>query len=415
LKNWLSKPQDLDQLRKRNLLVKAKKLGIKNAAKLKKAQLINEIDDKVLKFVEEKQSSFRGFTNQFTFEPSGNVTYDPESTLTAVKRKVLEKIQTQTKVNIILRAKMEKTDLQSGQSLVEEHRFQSKNEIIPESTNKNELWILLTEQVLENLTTFQMNGSGWSFHSIVALDIHTDGYEPLNGSSYIPLPKFLASKKAVINMKNTDNQCFKWCVARGLNMVEQNPERITKILRKQAESLNFKGFEFPMGLQDIDKFERLNPEIAENVFGYENSIYPLRISKFKRKNNVILLEGKHYCLLKNMSKICSSQSSKDTRKKEYCLRCLNHFPSKEGLAKHEEYCKNHEAVKIVLTKKGTILVFKNDKHSMRVPIVVYADFESFTRPIDTCQPDPDNSFTKKYQKHEPSGLFFFYIVCDGKR
>jgi len=53
LKNLLSKPQDLDQLRKRNLLVKAKKLGIKNATKLKKTQLINEIDDKVLKLVEE--------------------------------------------------------------------------------------------------------------------------------------------------------------------------------------------------------------------------------------------------------------------------------------------------------------------------------------------------------------------------
>jgi len=48
LKNLLSKPQDLDQLRKRNLLVKAKKLGIKNATKLKKTQLIDEIDDKVL-------------------------------------------------------------------------------------------------------------------------------------------------------------------------------------------------------------------------------------------------------------------------------------------------------------------------------------------------------------------------------
>jgi len=36
----LSNPQDLDQLRKRNLLVQAKKLGIKNAVKLKKTQLI---------------------------------------------------------------------------------------------------------------------------------------------------------------------------------------------------------------------------------------------------------------------------------------------------------------------------------------------------------------------------------------
>ena len=102
LKNLLSKPQDLDQLRKRNLWVKGKKLGIKNATKLKKSQLVNEIDDKVLKLLKEKQSSFKGFTNQFTLEPSGDTAYDPES-LTAVKRKALAKIQTQTKVKIILR------------------------------------------------------------------------------------------------------------------------------------------------------------------------------------------------------------------------------------------------------------------------------------------------------------------------
>jgi len=115
LKNLLSKPQDLDQLRKRNLLVKAKKLGIKNATKLKKTQLINEIDDKVLKLVEEKQSSFKGFANQFTLELSNNVTFDPEFFLTAVKRKSLSKIQTQTNVKIILRANMEKTDLKTGE------------------------------------------------------------------------------------------------------------------------------------------------------------------------------------------------------------------------------------------------------------------------------------------------------------
>ena len=197
-------------------MVQAKKLRIKNAAKLKKSQLINEIDDKVLRRLEEeKQSSFRGFTNQFTFEPNGNVTFDPESFLTAVKRKALEKIQTQTKVKIILRSKMKKTDLKTGQSLVEEHQFRSKNEIVLESTDKNELWSLLTEQVLEDLAKFEMNGR--TFHSIVAFDSHTIGYEPLNGSSWVPLLKFLASKKAIVNMKNADNQFFKWCIARALN------------------------------------------------------------------------------------------------------------------------------------------------------------------------------------------------------
>ena len=121
------------------------KLGIKNVTKLKRSQLINEIDDKVLKLVEEKQSSFKGFTNQFTLEPSSDVTFDPESFLTAV---ALAKIQTQTKVKIILRSKIKKTDVKTGQSLVEEQQFRSKNEIVLESTDKNELWSLLTEQVL---------------------------------------------------------------------------------------------------------------------------------------------------------------------------------------------------------------------------------------------------------------------------
>jgi len=58
-----------------------------------------------------------------------------------------------------------------------------------------------------------------------------------------------------------------------------------------------------MNLKDIDKFERLNPEIKVNVFGYEaGCVYPLRISKLKREKKVrLLLENKHYCLVKNFS------------------------------------------------------------------------------------------------------------------
>ena len=149
------------------------------------------------------------------------MTFDPESFFTAVKRKALAKIQTQTKVKIILRVNMEKTGLKTGESLVEGHQFRSKNEIVLESTD-NELWSLLAEQVLEDLAKFQMNGNGWIFHSVVALDIHTVGYEPLNGSSWVPLPKFLSSKKVIVNMKNADNQRFKCCIARALNPVEKN-------------------------------------------------------------------------------------------------------------------------------------------------------------------------------------------------
>ena len=48
-----------------------------------------------------------------------------------------------------------------------------------------------------------------------------------------------------------------------------------------------------------------------------------------------------------------------------------------------------EAVIIELPKEGTKIYFKNHDRSMRVPFIVYANFESFTPQLSTCQPKPD--------------------------
>ena len=45
-----------------------------------------------------------------------------------------------------------------------------------------------------------------------------------------------------------------------------------------------------------------------------------------------------------------------------------------------------------------------------MPFIVYADFESFIKPIDTCEPNPNKSYTKQYQEHTPSS-FCYYIKC----
>ena len=111
-----------------------------------------------------------------------------------------------------------------------------------------------------------------------------------------------------------------------------------------------------------------------------------------------------------MSRLLSSQSSTDEHALHYCRRCLNHFATQEKLATHKECCSANEAVKIELPEEGTTLSFKNYNRSMRVPFIVYADFESFIKPIDTCGPNPTNSYTKQYQKHTPSG-FCYYIKC----
>jgi len=179
--------------------------------------------------------------------------------------------------------------------------------IVLESTNLNELWTEIVEQILENMAVFQMNGSGWTFHSIASFDIHTVKYKPLRGRTYIPLPKFLASKKALINMKfnsekrrNEYVQCFKLCIARSLNPVKDHPEKFTRQLEKQAETLNFDGISFPMKLKDIKKFKQQNPRVSVNVLGYEDKkIFPLRISEMVEREhdvNLLLLENKHLFL-----------------------------------------------------------------------------------------------------------------------
>ena len=51
------------------------------------------------------------------------------------------------------------------------------------------------------------------------------------GSSYIDSPKWLKNKKATINPKNNDNNCFQYALTAALNYqnIKSNPERISKI------------------------------------------------------------------------------------------------------------------------------------------------------------------------------------------
>ena len=98
--------------------------------------------------------------------------------------------------------------------------------------------------MLESLAKYQNLGSGWRLHSIEMLEIFITKFKPLGGKSYKPFPKAIVKKKAVINMENDDNQCFKWAVTRALNPIKRDSERITIILKIQAEKYNWDGIEF---------------------------------------------------------------------------------------------------------------------------------------------------------------------------
>ena len=45
------------------------------------------------------------------------------------------------------------------------------------------------DDILENVDTFQNQGSGWQFYKVNNLDLHIDEYQPIAARSYIDLPK----------------------------------------------------------------------------------------------------------------------------------------------------------------------------------------------------------------------------------
>ena len=163
-------------------------------------------------------------------------------------------------------------------------------------------------------------------------------------------------------------------------------------------------------MKDLSKFEKQNPTISITVFGFKG-----KSDNIDREHKIVLMliEKKgvqHYCLVKNVSRLLSSQVSKHNGKKYFCDRCLNPFWCEQSLNKHLEYCSNHEAVKTEMPKKGVILKFENYYKGEKAPIIFYADIESLIKSLQTCEPSPQSSYTKKYQKHEPVS-FSYYIKC----
>ena len=220
-------------------------------------------------------------------------------------------------------------------------------------------------------------------------------------------------------MKNKDNECFKWCVTRALNPVERDAERISNILKLQAEKLNWEGLKFPMELKNIDRFEKLN-EVSVNVFGYEKltGVYPLKVSNSQTQSvashvNLLLIsegEKNHYCFIKSMSRLLTSQVSTKKAKKFFCPRCLNAFGRQDLLDKHLELCRDSEAVRIKMPEEGTFVYFKNHFKKMDVPFVIYADFESLMKAIIHCEQNREKSYTEKKFLHVPVS-FCYYVKC----
>ena len=405
-------------------------------SRLKK--LTKQLEKKTKEAVEEHKrmftfrkeaSAFKNYTIQYVID--GVPGYDPIMFLKDAKPGVINifKSNPNIKIRLYLNCLMKRVD-SDGFTAIKPFAFHSEgNKIILESTNLDEIYEEIVDEIEEEIQKVQeAEGSGWTFVEVENLELQTAKWVPLNGSSYIPLDSYLANKKSLINMQNEDEECFKWCMLRALNPKDTNPQRIDKDLKSKQDTINMEGIKYPVDFRGIDRFESQNPNISISLLSYnekDKTINPLKTSKYTlREHDLVLLslkdaakeengkikEKTHYVLVKNQSALIASQINNHKSTRNICLNCFNGFSTKDALNKHREYCYNNECVKMMMPPPGSFLKFKNFVHSEKAPFVIYADFECKVKPIHNCKPNPNKSYTHKYQKHEPTS-FTYYIIC----
>ena len=404
-----------------------------SADRLKK--LSKQLERKEKKATEEKDriftpileaSAFKNYTNQYVIHNT-KANYEPIEFLEYAKPAILNIFNSNRNIKTILYLYCLMQNIESTTPV--EFAFHSKDlKLVLEGTDISELYNEMADEIEEEIQKVENSeGSGYTFVKVIKLVLHSTKWEPIYGSSYIPLDPYLANKKAIINMKNEDDKCFMWCVLRALYPKDKNAERIDKDLKSKQDIINMKGIRYPVSLKAIDHFEDLNPNISISVLGYnkEDRVFPLRISKYtgcdydivllllkeaEKGENGEIKEKTHYTLVKNKSALIASQINSHEHKRHLCLNCFNSFNTSESLNKHKEYCYENESIKTNMPSPNTYLRFKNFLYSEKAPFAVYADFESLIKPLDNCDPDPNKSYTKKYQKHEPIS-FSYYILC----
>ena len=277
---------------------------------------------------------------------------------------------------------------------------------------------LSRQDLIKAIGQWISEGSGWIIQSVDGHYINLTKYKPLKGSSYIELPTELRNPaKGLINIKNKDNECFRWCHIRHLNPQEKYPQRIKKSDKEYIDKLDYSGIEFPITIKQINKIEKKN-NIRINVFSYEEKQpYPIYVSKEKFEDHIELLlitkdENKHYVLIKDFNKFMYNQT-KHKERKHFCMHCLQCFSSERVLNNHKDNCIQVNGIQAVNMpdKDNNILKFSNFHKQQQVLFVIYADFEAITEKIQGCRQNNDSSYTEAYQKHTGCGYGYKVVCC----
>jgi hypothetical protein len=123
-----------------------------------------------------------------------------------------------------------------------------------------------TKRILAKIENyFEGSKSEWIVERIFKYDVRLIYYEPFFSISkgFFPTPEWLKGRKAIINIQNTDGQCFLKCIYRHYNKDPQRhdyrdipQDKLEAFLH--ARKINTSMLKFPLNPDCIAKFEEAN-------------------------------------------------------------------------------------------------------------------------------------------------------------
>ena len=240
--------------------------------------------------------------------------------------------------------------------------FNSRMITVYNLNDKSEIVTVMIEHMAQQIENPAQRNSKFVFDRVLHMDINFHRLNLTRGSSYVPLSDWLMKKKAIINPKNSDMECFKWAIITAMKWEEigNNPKRVSKLRRYEGD-FDWSDLEFPVSFKDINKLER-NNEIGVNILAVENKKY-ISVEKVEIIIEAAIIADvenpnkKHYVAVKSLLRLLSNQNSKHKEAQHFCTNCLNGFESEIIRDEHYEYCRSKDSVRVEMPTKNPIIKY----------------------------------------------------------
>ena len=174
------------------------------------------------------EGAFGGAYRRYRMD--GIMRMDPDTFFSRVRKFLIELLAKESRMGAIRSQAMAWIRFRKDGELVE-LAFNSRMVNVYNLSDMNEIVNEMIAHMKQQIENPALSDSKFVFDEVLHMDVDFHQLNLMRGSSYLPLPDWLAKKKAIINPKNADRECFKWVIIAALRWEEKgnNPERISKL------------------------------------------------------------------------------------------------------------------------------------------------------------------------------------------